>query len=455
MKNKNKQGVAAIVIVFVLGLLSLFIGVSLLETGYAQSIMGRNSAQSSKAFYLANAGVEEAVYQISQSGTLGYPGPDNLSFNLNGGTVDATITGTESERFIEAVGSVDNYVRKIKVTVQDTTVKPGFANAIHAGAGGIELRNQTLVTSKDGSGGNIYSNSFVKGAKNDYTTSGDCKNSASAIDGSVWAVDNITKLATNDSGVCVLGEAHADIIDYCFVKTDVFAPNTPSASCPYLGSYTNEPAPSPIPLPNMGVDSLKSYLNSKGEVFSGNCVADGSGDASDCTSGTLEIGNLIVTGDFEKPSNIDLKVTGPVWVKGDIVFDSLGSIKPADDITQVSQIILTDGTITSESNVVYGKNVNAYLLLISTFDPGTPANQVCEDAQTPAITISSNSESVLFYSMNGCVKVNANSQFHGALLGEGIRIDNNSDVEYDPDLQTAIFGLTKDGGWKITSFVEK
>jgi hypothetical protein len=40
-------------------------------------------------------------------------------------------------------------------------------------------------------------------------------------------------------------------------------------------------------------------------------------------------------------------------------------------------------------------------------------------------------------------------------LGRGIRVDNNSNVEYDPDLQSAIFGLTKTGGWQVLTFKEE
>ena len=142
-------------------------------------------------------------------------------------------------------------------------------------------------------------------------------------------------------------------------------------------------------------------------------------------------------------------------MKGNILFNSLGSIKPAPEVTEISQVIVADGTITSESNMNYGANIHAYLLLISTYDPGLPEDQVCSDTATYAVSISSNSESVLFYSMNGCIQINANSQFYGAILGRGIRIDSNSNVEYDPDLQSAIFGLTKEGGWQVLSFKEE
>jgi len=455
MKKYIQKGQAALLSIFLLGLISLLIGVSLLKTSYDASIRGRSGVNSLKAFYSAQSGVEEAMLQI-QTHDFGYPGPDSFNIAIGEGSADVNVYGSENQRTIESTGYFGKYLRRIKVIMQNTQIKPGFSNAILAGQGGVVLRNQTLVTSKDGSGGNVYSNTYIRGAKNDYIPlTGDCKNSASKIDGSAYAVEIIDKLAVTDSGVCVLKEAHSGSIDYCWVKGDVFSPLTPSpVTCPFAGLWTNEDAPLEIALPDMGVDILKNYLSSKGDVFSGNCLADGSGSSHDCTNGTLELGNIIITGDFEKPSNIDIDISGPVWVKGNVIFNSQGTVGLTSEITEVSQIFVTDGTLISDSNVVYGSNGNAFLLFISAFDPGVDSQDVCNDGVTPAIEISSNSNSVLFYSMHGCIQINANSVFHGAILGEGIRVDNNSTVEYDPALQSTIYGLTKEGGWQALSFEE-
>jgi hypothetical protein len=50
--------------------------------------------------------------------------------------------------------------------------------------------------------------------------------------------------------------------------------------------------------------------------------------------------------------------------------------------------------------------------------------------------------------------VDQNSEFYGALLGQAIRVSQQSSIEYDPDLQTAVFGLTDSGGWQTVSFKE-
>ncbi len=456
IKRKFEQGTAALLAIFVLGFISLLIGVSLAERGYDSSIRGRTQTNTLKAYYAAESGVEEALAQI-KSNDFGYPSTGTFTLPIGDASAEVKVTGTDDKnRTIESIGTYKNYVRKLRVTVQNTEVKPGFGNAILAGLGGIELRNQTLITSKDGSGGNVYSNTYIKGAKNDFTGgSGNCKNSASKVDGNAYAVGSMTKLAGTDSGICVFREAYAASLDYCYVKGNVFSPFPPSIiNCPINGTWTNTPAPAAVPLPDMSIDTLKSYLTSNGTTFSGNCIADGSNGPQDCTKGTGKLGNIIITGNFEISSNKTLLVNGPIWVKGNITMNSNNTIGLSSEITKLSQIFLTDGTITSSQNVAYGSNGIAFLLFVSTYDPGVAKSDVCLDSATHAISISSNSNSVLFYSMKGCIQINANSLFKGAILGEGIRIDNNSTVEYDPALQTAIFGLSKDGGWATLSFKE-
>ena len=143
-------------------MISVLIGTSLVKTAYDESIRGRSVNVSLKAFYIANSGYEEAMYRIQQPGSFGYPVSESFTIPIFGGSVDVTVSGTEDQRIIESAAIYENYIRKVKVVVQNTSLKPGFASAIHAGLGGVELRNQTLITSKDGSGGNIYSNSYIK-----------------------------------------------------------------------------------------------------------------------------------------------------------------------------------------------------------------------------------------------------------------------------------------------------
>lgn len=446
---KTKKGSAAILIILVLSLVSVLIGISLLQTGFAASIISRNTVQSAGAFYAANSGVEEAFYRVINIPDYGVSSPATFEIAVGSAVSRVTVSGTQSRRTIKSVGKLNNYVRRIETEIQDTSLRPGFDYAIHSGLGGIELRNTTLVTGKGSTDGNIFSNSYIKGAKNDHFPDGICKNAASAIEGTAWAVGDIDKIAPNDSGICVSKDAYAEFFNFCYINLIAHGPNSPSADCPFGQSWQNEAVIDPVPLPDMAIEDLKDHLERNGDYWSGDCVADGSGDPQDCTLGTGIIGDLIIDGDLIKPSNHNLEVSGPVWVKREINLESNGVVSPSSDIAEISQLVVADGNINIDSNVTFDSNGVAFLFFISTYLPSGP---LCDD---PSISLSSNTNSVLFYAESGCVLVTANSSFHGAILGEKIVIDNNSQVEYDPALKTALFGITRFGGWQTLSFKER
>lgn len=454
MSNIKKQkGYAALLIIFVLGMVSVLIASSLLATGYGESLMGRTTNSSLKAFYAANSGVEDAVFKIRTIPNFGVSSTQNFTLPVDTASAAVTVTGSQSTRQITSVGTFGVYARKIVTTVQNTSVTPGFIYAIQAGTNGIEIDQQSSVKATSGDG-NAYSNGYIAGAKSD-TQAGACKNSASAIFGSVWAVTNVDKLANNDKGPCVTKDASANSLNYCHVFGKRNAPSAPSGNCDG-GTYVNTPAPTPIPLPDMNIQGLKNYLTNKGTTFSGDCTADGT--LTSCGGVTNTVGNLIITGTLTVPSNKTLTVSGPVWVKGNIIFNSNVIIALANTI---GQMVITDGIITSNSNVTFGGGGTAFLLFLSTYNPYPspsptptpgPSSAFCN---TPAITVQSNTNDVLFYAPVGCVSVSSNSTFNGAILGEKIVVNNNSTVNYDPNLANAIFTINGPGGWQIQSFAEQ
>jgi hypothetical protein len=447
------QGFAAVLTVFVIGLCSILVGASLTFVSYQGSIMSRAEVDSSQAFYAAQAGIEEGFSQILRNATYGNPGPAGYSFAVGNADVTFSITGSDSERTIASIGSFGNHVRRISVVARNTSVHPGFLQAVHAGQGGFEMRHNTLITGKGGTTGNVYSNSYVKGAKQDFTSGTYvCKNAASKINGSVWAVGAVERLASTDDGICVVEDIRAGSLLNCAAAGNLFGPAAPASGCTAKGSYTFEPAPAPLDLPDMGIGDMKDYLTGQNNIFNGNCVADGSGSASDCTYGTGKLANQIITGNLIKPSNLTLTIAGPVWIQGNATFDSNGGVN-IDPAATVSQLTVVDGRIISNSNVTFASNGTAFLLFVSTLDPGVPPTDpgFCT---IPAITIASNSQSVLFYAQKGCVSITSNSTFKGAVLGEKILLENNSTIEYDPALSAAVFGLTASGGWQTLSFTE-
>lgn len=452
MRKNLQKGTAALLAIFMLGLIALLIGVTLLNTSYQTSIRGRSQVKTLDSYYAAESGIEEAMAKIQKS-NFGNPGPDNFTITLTASRAEVKVYGSENQRTIESLGYYDKYLRRIKVVVQNTSSMPGFVNAIQAGNGGVELEGNTKVKGKGGVPGNVYSKSFIKGKSKDHTAAG-CKNSASAIYGSAWAVDMIDSLDPGD-GVCITANASATLLKSCYVHGKQFSPNAPLSSCDGGISQHVDTIPQED-LPDLGVNQIKSYLTSRGDDYSGNCKLTGSGNPSDCLGGTDSLGNIKINGDLEIDPNpgVILKFTGPIWVTGNLLIKSNSRIKPLS--TSLSQITVVDGKIDSKSNVTYSKNVDAFLLFISTYISG-PDSTDTAFCNNPAISLSSNNESVLFYATVGCVRVDTGTAvggFKGALLGEAVRVKNNTEIEYDPDLQTAVFGLTESGGWQTLSYEE-
>ncbi|MDP3998940.1 MAG: pilus assembly PilX N-terminal domain-containing protein [bacterium] len=449
---KNQRGQAAILIVFVLGMVAILIGLSLTRTGFRESIMGRSESESAKAFYAAQAGVEEAFFQIGQDPN--YAATFNLPVET--GQAQVTVSGTSEEKIIESVGTQDRYVRKLKVEVQTTSLKPGFTNAVQAGQGGLELEGNTLISSDDPlEGGNVFSNSSIWGAKQS------CGVSGSRITGSAWAVDSITKLEKGGGdGVCIIKDAHSSNLEDCSIGDTPFSPNALGADCSSPNPLVFEAAPTPIPLPDMGLESLKNFVKKK-QIFTGDCIIGSTPECYSVDGGVATLGEIYITGNLIKPNATDLNISGPVYVEGNIDFGQNSTVGLAASVNAgISQIVVAKGKITSSSNISYTtkespEGQKMFLIFISDREP--PEGDMCENPDELAIELASNSNTVLFYAAKACiqVKTTGGESFHGAILGEKIRITSNTILEYDPDLKTAIFGLTKSGGWMTVSFKEE
>jgi len=466
-----QAGQAAILIIFVIGMVSLLIGMSLSKTGFQESMMGRSIAGSTKAFYVANSGIEDAFYRIQ---TLGYAEEDDYTLDVGEGSAKVTIktiSVSDEEDVVEvtvreiiSVGKYGNFVRRIRVIAQNTVIAPDFTRFIQAGDGGIEIGQRVKITSSGADQVNIYSKSFVRGRNNGSESGCDSPISTTNIDGNVFAVGSIERLS-NGTGPCITGNAYAGNLYECRIFGQGFSGSEDSFDCPYDAC---DPATDPDckipeerPLPDIGVSYIEDHLTRHAEtVWPGNCEIGGSSDCSiESEDGTPMIGNMIIEGNLETRSNSALYLSGPVWVKGDVTLESNQTISldPASE-DDTSLIILADGRITADANTRFTSDDNKFLLVASKYvngilgDPET----ICEGSAGNAVTINPNVQSILFYAINGCAYVapTAAQAFLGAILAQGVIIDNNVEIIYNPALKDAEFFLNEGGSWQILSFTE-
>src|SRR5688572_25359263 len=199
----NHSGQASLVMVLVLGLVAMLSVLSIGSLNVGNVQVEEFITSSDKAYYAAWAGVDELMYRLRAKQDFGPSYQLSLVLD-NGATVSAQIQGDSVQKTITATGFADNSLRNIEVQVASSSSKASFIFAAQSGEGGFELEGNTLVTGKDGSSGNVYSNGSVLGIR---ASSG---NSGSRILGSVWAVNNIGGLnSPSTGGVYIQKDAHA------------------------------------------------------------------------------------------------------------------------------------------------------------------------------------------------------------------------------------------------------
>lgn len=443
MNYKKDSGQAALVMVLVVGLVAVLTANALSSVLVGGIKVETEVRKADAAWYAAWAGVDELMYRLRAETTFPNPGVYTVSFTLaNGATVNAEIEGDELAKTVRSIGTYGGSTRKIEMQVQTPGARANFVYATQSGEGGFEMEGNTQVTGKDGTDGNVYSNGDILGASK---SSG---NAGSRVQGSVWAVGQVSKYQ-NGQGVYVKKDASAASLIECLVGERRLSPLAPGADCAG-GTYEVTNAPSPASLSSIDVAYWKGIAESGGN-WNGNCTIGGSA-GSDCTNGTNVLGNIKIDGDLTVPQNESLTLDGTVWVNGDINFNQNNVMTVGEPWGEQTAVMIVahenapvKGKIITSSNIQFIRNSQeAGIIVIS--------ENTSKDCDNPAIEITSNTKSVVFIANEGCINVGSNSLMAG-VLGYKVHISNNSTIEFDPSLAQGIVG-SDPNGWRVVSVKE-
>lgn len=434
------KGQATLAIVFIVGLASMALALGVASIGGASLLIAENNKGSKMAIYAAEAGVEDLISRLQQNPNLGVNAPFSTNITLleNDSSYVATVSALPGERVATATGRFKDFEKVIEVKMSSASASVPFTHAVQTGFGGLEIglgaEVKCLAPCTDG---NVYSNGDIKGRSTN----------SSKISGSAWTNGSITGLGSGGGiGVLVTKNASASALVRCQVNGSRWATSTPSSTCSG-GTFTQtSSAPPVIPLPAFDEAYWKQQALAGGE-FVGDCDVL-SGGSDDCTNGTGRVGPIKITGNLNAFNGTTVTVSGPIWVTGDVNFDNGVIVALGSNFTQIGTVMVTDGKLLNKNNVVYEQNGSARLLSVSSYT----GDATCES--DIAIPVAQNVEGLIAYAKNGCIKLEENAIYKGAIAGEKIVLSNNSLVEYDPDLATAIFGVSAEGGWTISSWRE-
>ena len=168
MSLKKQSGY---LIIFAVVFLAILLTLSISLLGYTTlNIKGtRQSYSNDQALYLADAGLEQAIYQLNQNS--GYSGETNTPLDNGKFSTNVVSSGLGNSVTITSTGIVPNTVNgqvsktvSASASINSTTISFNFG--VQVGAGGITMNNGSQIN------GNIFSNGNISGS-NGSTITGD------------------------------------------------------------------------------------------------------------------------------------------------------------------------------------------------------------------------------------------------------------------------------------------
>ena len=430
LKNKEKGYVAFFITILIL---SIMLGIAfsiVILTLNAQKISA-NIIKSSQAYYAAEAGIEDGLLRFFDP-DIAYSSSN--TFSVAGATITTSINKISTSLIVESEGNSSNRIRKVRVEAHVSSTEANFYYGIQVGNGGLTMIGNSKVF------GNIYSNGSVLGS-GDANIYGDIY-----VAKSTGIIDNmnVIKAGADD------GNAHAHTIFNSTIENGAYyqvIDGVTTADSFHPDSPDPESESLPISLAqidNWEIDALD------GGIISGDYLAEG-----DISLGPIKIdGNLTIDIDGD---SVFIQ-TGTIWVTGDLIVTSGTAIELDDGYGSSSGVIVVEGKIILNSNVVICgsegyksvgntcyDNEGSFLMFLSTYPYGGPLD--------PAIFANSNTNAAILYANNGLIRLGASTRLK-EVTGYALYFNSNATVTYESGLANVNFTSGPAGGWEIISWQE-
>lgn len=383
-----------------------------LTTSSVRSV--RYDIESAQALALAEAGVDEAIYQMNENAN--YAGETNTILASGAFTVTVSNVNTNTKRLV-ATGAVPDMehplaTKTVTTLVNINTSIVSFRYGAQVGAGGVSMENGSEIT------GNLFSGGNVSG---DGTITGD----ATVASGTP---------ATSLDGITVQGTVRAHTLSDCTIGGDAYYQTI--SNCSVGGTAhpgSADLALEALPISDAQIDEWET-IAAAGTVINGNYTLNGS----------QILGPALINGDLIVQDTLILR--GVVWVKGNVTLTNNAELTVAPSTGNEGAILIADvpgnettkGIVTLANNVQVSGNgaIGSYPMILSTNSGST------------AITLNNNVQGVILYASHGTIAISNNAGAN-QITAYRLSLDNNATVTYVSGLQNQNFSHGPGGSWMV------
>lgn len=432
-KLNHNRGAAIITAVLFFVIISTTMALGLASPVVREHVTSRDFEKSKGAYYLSEAGSEDAIYRLKKAKTIGA----QEIISLGGNTATTTIIDvSSSQKSVSSLGDILFNTRRVKSTLT-TSSGESFSFGVQAGDGGVLLKNSSTIT------GSLFSSGPVVGSNNLIT--------GTVISGGTTGLNgSITGVYNQGGSSMYAGSITSSTISgtpYC---------NTISGSTPSTCQTLTEQIAQPFPVTLADITSWEA--------------AALIGGTKTCTGGKYAINSDETIGPIKVPCDLEITGTGsgggpvitlggPVWVTGNIKIKNHLTIRVDPTLVGQSIVMIADKLtdhLNSSKITVEGEGLNfagapggnSWIMLISENNGaslGDPSEAIeLEQGATGDI---------LLYARLGDILMK-NSASVKEVTGYKITLENNANVTYASGLQNALFTSGPGGTWTIQDWKE-
>lgn len=411
----SEKGFAALFITLLVLLVMSGIAISLAVITLGQERVSGNITKSTQSYYLAEAGVEDALLKLSKAKPFSTP----YSFSSAAGSTTVEISDQiGGARTITSAGNVSSRIRKIQVVYQISSDAISFYYGAQVGDGGMEMGNNSEIQ------GNVFSNGNVTGG--------------GAIDNDIIVAGNGNKI---QGGLHVKGNATVHSCENATVDGNlIYVSGGSVQNCTVGGAISTRPNQvdsEPLPIPQSQIDDWKSKA-AAGGINTNNVIISGTQ-----SMGPVQIGTPSQPKNLTISNNSTLQVTGTIYVTGNITTGNGSKIQLDTSYGSLSGTVMADGVITVGNNAILtgSGQVGSYILILST------------KSGSGAIVVGNNALGAVFYTSAGGITL-SNNMTAREVTGYQITLSNNAVIQYESGLGSLMFSSGPGGGWEVASWKE-
>lgn len=453
----RNKGAAIITAVIFFVVISITMAVGLSSPVVREYVTARDFEKSKGAYYLSEAGMEDAVYRLKTAKTIGA----QEVISLGGNTATTTITTVNpNTKAINSLGGILRNTRRVKSTVTTTTGE-SFMYGVWAGAGGVYMSAGATITGNLFSAGPVCGGTVNAGGECS-TGSGTNRITGTVISGGTSGTNGtIANIINEETGASMYaGNIRGSTITgnaYCNTISGTTVGGVSTTTCQTLTAQTA----SDLPI-------------TRADIVNWETIATNGGTAGPCSSGAgskysiggdsiVDLGPIKIPCDLEINGNagdgVVVTLKGPIWVTGNIRIKNKVIIK-IDPVLEGQTIVMIadkqSDLINSSTISVEGNNLsftgapggNSWIMLISENNGASLGNP------SEAIELEQGAAGdVLLYARQGDIKLSGDASVN-EVTGYQITLTSQANVTYSQGLQNALFTSGPGGAWVVQDWKE-